>query len=175
MTNMRYAQINPGNWPTNRVNFKQPTLFTIASFELLDFAILACSRYFSWDALVVSKAMSSIPGFSHNYAQFSRITIFCVLGNYAYSVHILFTLGDSFLGGVPVGIQCFTLQMILRNVVVKKVWLFQIISNFRPPPCLPLATGQQQWVELATWLFTGKAQQAGWNWDNRNFLEQWLH
>ena len=27
------------------------------------------------------------------------------------------TLGDSFLGGIPVGVQCFTLKIILRNVV----------------------------------------------------------
>ena len=31
------------------------------------------------------------------------------------------TLGDSFLGGIPVGVQCFTLKIILRNVVAFKL------------------------------------------------------
>ena len=32
-----------------------------------------------------------------------------------------YTLGDGFLGGIPVSVQGFTLKMILRNVVATKV------------------------------------------------------
>ena len=47
-------------------------------------------------------------------------------------------------------------------------------SNFGPPPCL-LCCATGNWpVELATWHFSGKAQQAGWNWDNRNILRATL-
>ena len=118
-----------------------------------DFPILACSRYFSCAALVVSKAMSSIPGFSRNGTIcFTRIAWNSVFGqlreqsqtqtqkNQIRPTPRYPTLGDSFLGGIPVGVQGFTLKVILRNVVVL---LFQMIPNdtkamkFQtPPPCL---------------------------------------
>ena len=58
--------------------------------------------------------------------------------------------------------KCFGLGSVIFQMMWKQ-------SNFRPPPCLCCATGHWP-LELATWHFSGKAQQAGWNWDNRNIL-----